>query len=146
MIAEVARAFNSPCAQGVSLRASEAMTHKRSKAEIAGIAVFSFCLFVIVAMDAGCLYMAVRDQWDFGQMIRMLIFLSAITGVAYQAVRVRIKPPIRRGSSDHGLKHSFVAFKTTVKYLMTARVKSRFPQGMTERRARAKKKKQIPTG
>jgi hypothetical protein len=122
------------------------MAHKRSKAEIAGIAVFSFCLFVIVAMDVGGLYMAVRDQWDFGQMIKMLIFLSVITGAAYQAVRVRIKPPVRRSSGGHGLKHSFAAFKTTVKYLLTAGGKSRFPEGMTERKARAKKKKQIPTG
>ena len=113
------------------------MAHKRSKAEIAGIALFSFCLFVFVALDVGCLYMAVREQWDFGRVIKMLIFLSAITGAAYQAVRVRIKPPIRRGSGGHGLKHSFAVFKTAVKYLLTAGGRSRFPDGMTERKARA---------
>ena len=122
------------------------MAHKRSNAEIAGIVLFSFCFFVFVAMDVGCLYMAVREQWDFGQMIRMLIFLSTITGLSYQAIRVRIKPPIHRGLGGHGLKHSFAAFKTAAKYLLTAGAKSRFPEGMTERKAKAKKKKQIPAG
>ncbi len=99
--------------------------HKRSKAEIAGIAVFSFCLFVFVALDVGALYMAVREQWDFGRIVKMLIVLSATTGAAYQAVRVRIKPPVRRGSGGHGLKYSFAAFKTTAKYLLTAKADSR---------------------
>ncbi len=122
------------------------MVHKRSKAEIAGIAVFSFCLFVFVMLDIGCLYMAVREQWDFRMMMKMLLFLSAITGAAYQAVRVRIKPPVRSGSGGHGLMRSFAAFKTTVRYLMAGGARSRFPEGMTERKAKAKKKKQIPTG
>jgi hypothetical protein len=72
------------------------MAHKQSKAEIAGIVVFSFCLFVFVVMDAGFVYMAIHERWGFHLMMRGLLFLSVITWTADQAVRVRVKRPISK--------------------------------------------------
>jgi hypothetical protein len=67
------------------------MERKRSKAEIAGIVLFSFCLFVFVLMDCGAIFMAIHDKFEFHQMVRLLLFLALITWSAYQALRARVK-------------------------------------------------------
>jgi hypothetical protein len=74
------------------------MTRRRSKAEIAGLALFCFCLFVFVCVDFGMIYMAIHERWAPQMWARMLLFLTVITWGAYMPVRRRLKPTSQNAS------------------------------------------------
>jgi hypothetical protein len=60
--------------------------------QFAGLAVLSFCLFVFLCLDCGCVYMAIHEQWSLRMWLRLVLFLSVITWTSFESVRRRLNP------------------------------------------------------